>query len=504
MGIHMIIVVVFMASMLIMGLYFSRRQKSTDQYFVAKRSLPGWAVGLSLMATLISSMTFIAYPGAAFEGDWSLLTPGFMVPVVLILAVWVLIPMYRKIIRVSAYEYFELRFGKIVRLYGSFAFSLNHFAKMGFVFYLVALTVTSITGWNVLIVIWMMGIVTILFTYLGGLEAVIWTDVVQGFILLVGVIISLGFVLYIPEGGPAKMLSLAWENHKFNLGSTDFGFSTPTLMVLLIYGFAWNFQKFAADQTVVQRYLAVKSEREARKGLILGALLCIPVWTLFMLLGTSLWSFYQISGETLPSTIVKAEQVFPHFLVTQIPPLLSGLVVAAMMAAAMSTISSDLNCLSAVGVEDFYRPLKPGSTDKQRLRVGRMIVAVSGLLCIFIAIYLVNSEGTALSLWFMISSIVSAGLAGLFFLAFMTTRANKQGVYVGIIAAIGFTAWATYTIGANKTFDLGFLKTPIHSYMVGVIAHIVLIITGYVASFFFKSNSQDVKRLTLWGYLEKK
>ena len=495
------IVVIFLVAMVLMGLYFSRRQKSTERYFTAGRSLPGWAMGISLLATLISSMTFIAFPGAGYQGNWSLLTPNFMVVVAMFLVIFILVPIYRKIIKVSAYEYFGKRFGgQTIRLYSSFAFSLNHFAKMGFVFYLVALTIASMTGWNSYTVIIVMGIITVFYTLVGGIEGVIWTDVIQGILLTLGVLIALGYVLYLPEGGPSAVINLAVENDKFNLGSTDWSFGSRTVIVLLMYGFAWNFQKYSADQTVVQRYLVAKSDREAIKGVTLGALLCVPVWTLFIFLGTCLWSFYQITGEAMPDHIVKAEQVFPYFLMTHVPMGLNGLVLAALMAAAMSTLSSDLNALSSVGVRDYYKLIKPEATDKQMLRMGRIIVSVCGLLCIVIAIFLVQSEGSALSLFYMVASIVSVGLAGLFFISFMSTRANRSGVITGIISAIIFTAWATMTMGDNKTFDLGFLETPMHSYMIGIIGHVLLVVVGYGASFFFKKTASEDVSLTFWGW----
>ncbi len=498
---NFIIIIIFLVAMVLMGLYFSRRQDSTDRYFTAGRSLPGWAMGISLLATLISSMTFIAFPGAGYQGNWSLLTPNFMVIVAMFLVVFVLIPIYRKIIKVSAYEYFGERFGgHSIRLYSSFAFSLNHFAKMGFVFYLVALAIASMTGWNSYTVIIVMGIITVFYTLVGGIEGVIWTDVIQGILLTLGVLIALGYVLFLPEGGPAEVVKVAWAGDKFNLGSTDFSFGSKTIIVLLMYGFAWNFQKYSADQTVVQRYLVAKSDKEAMKGVMLGALLCVPVWTLFIFLGTCLWSFYQITGEALPDHIVKAEQVFPHFLMTHVPMGLNGLVLAALMAAAMSTLSSDLNALSAVGVKDYYKLFKPEANDEQMLRMGRIIVIICGLLCIIIAVFLVSSEGSALSLFYMVASIVSVGLAGLFFISFMSRRANKKGVIVGIITAILFTAWATATLGENKTFDLGFLNNPLHSYMIGIIGHVLLVVVGYGSSFLFKREESENADLTFWGW----
>jgi len=317
-----------------LGLGFAREQTTTEQYFVARRSIPSWAMGMSIVATLITSVTFIAYPGASYAGDWSLLVQGFFAVGVLALVGTVIIPFYRQAVGMSAYEYFGQRFGWPVRMYACVAFALGHFSKMGFVFYLLALTINSVTGWNIDQVIVIAGLATILFTLRGGLEAVIWTDVVQGFILWAGVLVTLAYLLLKPAGGAAHVFALAQAQHKMQLGQWSSGFARPNLSVLMIYGFFWYLQKYTADQGIVQRYLAAKSDRGAIKGVAMGAVLCVPVWTLFMLIGTCTWAFYRITGERLPAYVSKADQVFPHFIATHLPPGVAGLVMAALMGAA--------------------------------------------------------------------------------------------------------------------------------------------------------------------------
>lgn len=496
------IMLAYMAAMVWVGLRFSRKQTNTETYFVAKRSVPAWAMGLSLVATLITSVTFIAYPGAAYGKNWSLLIPGFLVIGVLVIVGAIVIPFYRHVVGMSAYEYFGRRFGKPTRMYGSFAFSLAHFSKMGFVFYLLALTINSMTGWSIDAVIVGVGIVTVFYTVIGGLEAVIWTDVIQGFVLWIGVFVCLGYLLFLPPGGPRAVLSLAWENHKFSFGSLSLDFSQSTIVVLAIYGFFWYLQRYTADQTIVQRYLVAKSDRAAIRGVALGAGLCVPVWALFMLIGTCTWSFFKLTGEPLPSYIAKADQVFPYFLTMHLPVGMAGLFMAALMGAAMSGLASDLNCLAVVGVEDFYRVWHPEATDRQRLRLGKIIVAICGLLCIAIADILGHSKGGALSLWFSISAIASGGLAGLFLLAFLSRRATRQGVYCGILASVIFTAWATLTMSSKRTLDLGSFNYPWSDLMIGACAHIVLLVVGYVASLFFPPDLSKSSDMTLWQWLK--
>ena len=491
----------YFAAIIAMAAYFSRRQKSTEVYFLGGRSVPWWAMGMSMLATLISSITFVAYPGEGYGKNWSGLVPGLMVPVVLLLMGFVIVPFYREAVGMSAYEYFEKRFGYLARLYSSLSFSLVHFTKMAFVFWLIALALSSMTGWDLYTLICALGILTVVYTLVGGIEAVIWSDVIQGTVLTLGGLVALGILLFTPSGGPEAVVALAWENQKISLGSFDVDLANRTFVVLALYGFFTYVQKYAADQTIVQRYLVAKSHREAIKGTMLGALLCIPVWALFLLIGSCVWSFYQIEGTVLPDHIQKADQVFPYFVMHELPAGLTGLILAALIAAAMSSLDSDLNCLSAVVVEDYFKRAKPAATDRQCLVVGKLTVVAAGAASVSIALALATTEGTALSLAFLISSIVSGGLAGLFFLAFLSYRANARGAYIGILACILFTAWATLT--SKKTVNWGDFNFPLHGYMIGVLNNIVLLVFGYLGSLLFPAEERT-REMTLWGWLEKR
>lgn len=499
------IVGIYMLAVAYIGWYCSRKQSSTESYFVAKRAIPAWAMSFSFFATLISSLTFISYPGSGYAGNWNELVPGFMLIGVLLLVGTVVIPFYRHVVGMSAYEYFGKRFGYGARVYTSLGFSAGHFSKMGFVFYVLALTIHSITGWNLIGVIIVSGIVTVTYTLIGGLEAVIWTEVLQGIIMWAGIFVCLGFLLFLPPGGPSAAFSLAIENNKFSLGSFDFDLTKKGVWVMLLYGFFWNLQKYTGDQTIVQRYLVSKSDRDALKGVTMGALMCLPCWVLFMLIGTLVWTYYQLSGEVLPANIVdKPDKVFPYFIATKIPVGFSGLFMAALFAAGMSTLASDLNCLSAVFVDDYYRKLRPRSTDRQQLSAGKLVVALCGAASVAIAIVIALSGERSLSLYFTVSSILTGGIAGLFILAFLSTRANKPGIWIGIIACLAYTCWATLTSGKDRVWDLGAFNFKLPGIMIGVVGHVVLLVVGYLGSWFFPAPDQSMRALTLWGWLERK
>ena len=510
-SLDLVVIGLYMAAMAGIGLWFARRQTSTETYFVARRAVPHWAMGLSMFATIISSITFIAYPGSAYAGNWNLLVPGFMAVGVLLLVGGVIISFFRHAVGLNAYEYFEHRFGYGARAYSALAFTAGHFSKMGFVLFTITAAISGMTGWGAYHVIIGVGLVTILYTTVGGLEAVIWTEVLQGIVKVVGMLIIIGVLLWIMPGGPGAAFHLAAEKHKFSLGSRDFNLSqNGNFWVMILYGFFWYLQKYTADQTLVQRYLVAKSDRDALKGVALGAALCVPVWTAFMLVGTLLWCYYQLSRDSLPAHLfdnggkVISDQVFPFFLTTRIPDGLAGIFMAALFSAAMSTMSSDLNCLSAVGVEDYYCKLRPHASDRQRLAVGRIIVAVCGLVAVGIGALIAWKSESILSLYYAVTSIVSAGLAGMFLLAFLSRRANKQGLWIGIVTALLFTAWATLTGSKYKIFSLGAWDFRWPEVMIGVIAHVIVLVVGYGASWFFPGGEPVKKEWTIWGWLEKR
>jgi SSS family solute:Na+ symporter len=496
------VIVAYLAVLTGIGLRFSRRQ-TTERYFVARRSIPAWATGLSLLATLISSVTFIGYPGSAFAGDWSNLVPGLTVVLIMPVTAAVIIPFFRQHVGVSAYEYFGERFGYPARVYASIAYAAGHLSKMGFVFYLLALTISGMSGWSTDRVILAVGAVTVGYTLAGGMEAVIWADVVQGFVLWAGLLIALGYLLMLPAAGPAAMLHAAWSSGKIALGSPAANFSRPTFIVLAVYGVFYYFQRYSADQTVVQRYLAARSDRAAAKGIVLGSLLCIPVWTLFMLAGTLCWVFYRTSGERLPAYAAKADQAFPYFISTHIPAGLAGLFIAALFGAAIANLSSDLNALSAVGVEDYYRALRPHAADRSRLICAKFLVAAFGALCVATATALAHTNGSALSMWYAVSAIAAGGLAGLFLLAFFVPRAGRAAALSGIAASLAFTAYATLTLDGGKLWNLGAFNFPLHNYMIGVIGHLVLLMVGCAVCLIVPNRGKS-RRLTYWGWRAEK
>jgi SSS family solute:Na+ symporter len=506
---YTIIIISFIVS-LVVGLWFARRQKNTNNYFLAGGKLPSWAIGLSILATLISSITFLAYPGSGYSSNWILLVQGLMVPIVLILFVGFIVPLYRHVIKLSAYEYFERRFGVFARMYSSVSFVLTHFSKMGTVFFLLALALSKMVGIDTVTWIWIVGAIVIFITLLGGMEAIVWLDVIQSIMLIMGGIVSLAIILSTSEGGPTAIWKVAMENGHIGFGPFDWDFVNLTFIVMVLNGIFYAIQKYGTDQTIVQRYLTARSDKSAVKASLIGVLLCVPVWAMFMFIGTALFSYYKISGDPLPVGI-NPDAVFPFFIMTKLPVGVVGLVISALIAAAISTLDADLNCLSAICMQDYYIRLRPDSTEKQRMVISKIFIILAGFGAIAVALFFVKAgtEGVLKTI-FTIYAIFSGGIAGMFLLGIFSKRANMKGLYFGIGASVLFTAYALLTStpvywgGKERLLlDMGNLNFNHHEYMIGVYSHLLLFVIGYLASLFFK-NEKDVRSLTYYGYLDMK
>ncbi len=441
--------------------------------------------------------------------------------------IWFIVPLYRKVIQLSTYEYFEQRFGSFARYYSSLAFVLRQFSGMGTVFFLLALALTSMTGGNTFVIITVVGFIIIivnlldqipiklLYRYrfiiiivnlLGGIEAVIWLDVFQGFMLFASGILCFCVLLFSVDGGPAAIWNIASANGRTGFGPYNLDFTKLTFVVMVINGAFYAIQKYGTDQTVVQRYLTARTDKAAIRASLLGILLAVPIWTLFMFIGTALFVYY--TQNPLPAG-TRPDGVFPYFIITKLPTGVVGFILSAMISAAICSLSADLNSLAAVGVEDYYKKMRPNKTDKQYLRASRWIVVFSGLMAIFIGGLYINagSEGV-LGIVFTLYAIFSGGIVGIFLLGLFSARANRQGVTIGIIVCILFTAYAFLTstpigLGKNKALilNMGYLNFTHNKLMLGVYSHLIVIVVGYIASLFYPKPVIN-KNLLYSGWLE--
>lgn len=458
-----------------LGIYYSRRQKNTEDYFKGGERIPAWAAGLSLFGTALSPITFMAIPAKTYSTDWSYLLLNMSVFLAIPLIVYFFIPFYRKENISTAYEYLEIRFNVIIRLIGSVCFILYQIGRMGVVLFLPSIALNLVTDVDIFICISLMGGISLIYTLMGGIEAVIWTDVAQVIVLMSGVTISLTMIVTHTEGGFTTIIETAQLDGKFNAFDLTTSLKEPTVWVMLLGGFFMNLTTYGTDHTMVQRYLVTSSKSEAQKSIWIGALLTIPSTLIFFFMGTALFVFYKMNPTALNSHFISNDAIFPWYIVTQLPTGISGILIAAIFAAAMSSLSSSMNAGAASFSNDIYDRFGLGK-NRDALRVARWSTFTIGSLGILFAFFMATYD--IKSLWDEFNKIlglVFGSLGGVFLLGILTRKANSKGVLIGVL--ISFTI--QILISRHET---------VHFLLYAASGVISCFISGYIASLFFKTK----------------
>ncbi|MEO0996480.1 MAG: hypothetical protein AAFX58_03080 [Pseudomonadota bacterium] len=502
-----VIVVVYLAVIAGIGLAFARGQETAQQYFLADRRVPQWAVGFTLMATLISSNTLVAHPAIVYQKGM-ILVPGFVVmPFVLVFVALVVVPYYRRVVGMSAYEFIGERFGLTGQFYTAFGFLMSRTFGIAVALLTTSIAVNVMTGWPLPGIVIGLGAFTMIYTMIGGITAVVWTDFAQGLLLMAGGILILLRLLFAPEAGPAfAVVGEALGGGRFGLGSFDASPETlfdpndrTVYMFMLAMTVQWS-RRYICDQAMVQRYLIAGSTRAAVRGTLTGAALSIPVLLTFNLIGACLYGFFALTGFDEPAV---GDHVLPYFVVNYMPSGFIGLMLAAVLAASMSSISSDLNSIATVSTRDYLKRFFPGLTDRAEIVAGRIAVVVAGVAAAYVGVLLIPTEqATPLAeRALVITVIVSSGVLGLFCLGFLTRRATRRGCYIGIAASILFTLWAVLTEPATRAVDLGPLNFELNAILIGILSHVVLFVVGYMASLVaggYRPSDATLDRLQLF------
>lgn len=515
--IDVIVLVLYFASMALLGSCFARRAKSTDVYFVGGRSYPGWLIGISLFGATISSITFVAYPADAFKTAYLRYLICIMLPVGVFISAWFFVPFFRRGKITSVFEYLEGRYGPGVRVYGATVFIIAQCIRISLIQYLVALLVSRITGWHVTTCILLGGAVTAYYTIAGGIEAVIWTDFVQSVILTFGGLLILGVVIWKLPGGLAQLMSVAAADGKFMLGDLNpadgklypapwtFSLREKTVPMLLLVGLFQWLAEYSTNQEVIQKYCAAKSARDARRAMWICCWFCVPTWGYFLFVGTGLYVFYKIFPDPAVSQMLhgegKPEDVLPYFVTTQLPAGLSGVVAAAVLAAAMSSMSSAMNSISAVAITDIYKRHLAGDRDDSHLvRAARLVTFASAAIMVVGAYALLRSQTMTLQdLSTELTSIVAGGLLGLYMLGFFTTRGDGRAVAVGLVFAVVFSALVSAHGLGWLSDDLShWIERHFSSYYTGVVGNVVMFATGFFIATLLPSRPRDLTNLTVW------
>lgn len=472
----------FLATMAV-GFLVGRRNRSVEDYTAAGRRLPGWLTGLSILGTYVSSISFLALPGKAFAGNWNAFVFSLGIPLAAWIAVRWFVPFYRHHGHVSAYEHLEQRFGPWARLYAGVCYLLTQLARMGTVMYLMALPLAVLLGWDIRWIIVVTGVSVTLYTLVGGLVAVIWTDAIQTVVLMLGALICAGLMIGSLSGGWTELAAVAAENDKWSLGGFGAGLGESTFWVVLVYGVVINLQNFGVDQNYVQRYLAAKSDREARKSVWLGGLLYVPLSALFFLIGTALFAYYAAHPDQLPAEYrdaAKSDYVFPWFIVTVLPPGVTGLLIAAVFAAAMSTVSTSLNSSSTIMLNDLVpRLLRPDGGETRALRRLRLITVGWGIAGTGMALAMTQVK-SALDAWWLLAGVFSGGTLGLFLLGVLSRRTTSRAALAGVGAGVLVILWMTLSPRWTALPELW--RSPFHGFLIVVFGTAAILLVGFAAT----------------------
>jgi SSS family solute:Na+ symporter len=558
-----IVLIAYFAATMGIGCHFYRKTRTIDGFTAGNRSIPGWVCGLSIFATFLSSISYLANAGKTFVSDWNAFVFSLSVPLGTWVAVRWFLPYYRKSQHVSAYAALEDRFGLWARLYASFFYMLTQLARMAVVMYLVALPMQVIFGWDIMVILLVIGISVTVYSFVGGVLAVIWTDAIQAIVLMAGAVIALGVMLFQVPGGVGQIFEVASDYEKFSLGSFSLEMAEKTFWTLILFGIAENLRNFGIDQSYIQRYIASKSDREAKQGLWLAGWLYVPMSAVFFFIGTALFAFYNadqaldiettspvwesrdlqdlnqvrqvVARQELlqqgadPSSSEFAvtqsrlasekgleelgDRVFPYFIATRLPPGITGLLIAAVFAAGMSTISTSLNSSATLFMTDYYRRLiDPGASERKQMRALYMATFIWGAAGTGLAILLVQVTQSALDMWWTLSGIFSGGMVGLFLLGLISHRARNPQAVAAVILGLVVILWmslpkvAEMLLRANEASSIhgmgatlrnlssGGLASPFNALLIPVIGTLTILLSGILFSKWFGGGYESAEK----------
>ncbi|MEX2397733.1 MAG: sodium:solute symporter, partial [Balneolales bacterium] len=437
-SVDLIVFLVYLIGIVLFGLSFYKKERTSADYSTGSGTLPAWVIGLSIFATFVSSISFLALPGVAFLSNWNSYVFSLSIPIAIIMAIKFFIPLYRGVGSPSAYTYLEKRFGPWARMYVSSFWLFTQVMRVAVILYLLALPMYVILDWDMRIIIIITGISVMIYSIMGGIKAVMWTDAIQAIILITGAIVTLGILMFSLPEGPAQFFEVANNHDKFSLGSFGISLTESTFWVVLVYGLFINLQNYGIDQNFIQRYMSARNEKEAISSALGGGLLYVPVSLLFFLIGTGLFVYYNVFPEALPIEFRESgmsDSVFPYFIVNALPVGITGLLIASIFAAGMSTISTSLNSGATVILNDFYNRYNTQSSEKDSVRVLYLSSAVICILGIAVSFYIIRVE-SALQIWWNLAGIFSGGMLGLFLLGYFSKKVGNASAAIGVVIGL--------------------------------------------------------------------
>jgi solute:Na+ symporter, SSS family len=473
-----------------LGYYFSSKNKSSKDFFLGGQKIPFWAAGLSMMAAQVSSIGFMSIPAKSFATNWSyfagVLTWFVAVPVV----IYAFVPFYRRLNVTSAYEYLEIRFNPFIRKFIAALYLLFQLVgRLGAIIFLPAIALSAVTGMNAVICILIIGLLATAYTVLGGMHAVIWIDVIQAIVLFGGIFLIIFYVLLNIDGGMNEFARVAWDDRKFSFGSMDINLTTAVFWVIVVGNIFNRLGTMSTDQSVVQRYLTTRDEKETAKALWADVAVSIP-WAMAVFgLGTVLYVFYKLNPGLIDPMLAN-DEIVPFFIGQNLPSGISGIIIAGIFAASMSSVDSSIHSSTTVIMRDFFHRRTSAKTELRKVALARWITGGLGIMGTTIAIIMSFFDIT--SVWDVVlefAGLFAGAMTGVFILGIFSTRANGKGAVAGtLLSALILLAVKNYT--------------PLHFFLYSGIGIISCVLIGYLASLFF-SSAKNTDGLTIYSVLKK-
>lgn len=456
-----IVLIAYLVAMVGLGYFFMKREKSSNDFFTGGGRIPWWAAGISIFATMLSAITYMSIPAKAYATDWKYYPMQIMILLVAFPVIKYYLPFFRRLKLSTAYAYLEQRFSYGVRCMASTLFIVFMVARMALVLFLPSLAMSAVTGIDIFLCIVLMAVITIAYCTMGGMEAVVWGDVVQGFILVGGALLAAVYLVTQTEGGATEYFNIAMQDDKFVLFDWSFDYRSATFWVIILGGLANNLISYTSDQTVIQRYMTTKSEKSASRSIITNGILSILVSIIFYTIGTGLYTFYKTHPASLDITMSKTDAIFPFFMMSQLPAGIAGLLIAALFAATMSTISSNINSISTAFTMDMYKKWKPLTSDKKTLSVARHTGIVSGVIGMLIAIVMAMVDIQSLLDYFnTILGLLTGAIGGLFIMGIFFKRINAACALIGFLCGTLAVFYMNFFTDANF-FLFGFVSMAV-------------------------------------------
>lgn len=475
----------YLLAMLLIGFYFSTKGKTTEDFFLGGRRVPWWAAGLSIYGTQLSAITYLAVPAKTYAEDLTYVLVNLCIPLMAPVVIYFYLPFFRRLNVTTAYEYLERRFNVVVRCFGSASFIILQAGRLAIVLFLPSLALAAVSGLNVYLCILAMGVLTTIYTMEGGIEAVVWTDVVQVVVLLGGALLALALLIHGVDGGLSQVIATGRAAGKFHMFNWTWDATTTSLWVVLVGNLLAQLVPYTTDQAVIQKYLTTKDERRAARGIWLNGVMSAPTILIFFGAGVALYVFYRNHPAQLHPG-VPTDATFAWFIADQLPSGVAGLVVAGIFAAAMSTLSSSMNSIATAIVTDFYARFTTSATDEKKMRLARHLTLLLGVVGTIAALLMATFEIKSLwDLFLQVLGLFGGGLAGVFALGIFTRRAHGTGALIGLVAG------SALVFGVQQ-------YTRLHFFLYAAIGIAGCFLLGYLFSLMLPAPKKTLDGLTIY------